>query len=282
MKRTVFILSGVIFLAAAVACSKTDELREGIDELNGRLDALSAQVGQVNDDLAASNGIINGTVTITGYSENEYGDYTVNMSDGGSLTVYSGKIEQSIPVFSVGEDGWTYTVDGVTYPMSGPDGYPAPASGATPQVRVTDNGRWEYSYDGQTWMSGFGTALPSSGSIFDDVYPGDDGNSLVFTWHSGDVTYEKEVALYGGLDFEIDYGQDNTPLRFAVGETMEFPVIQTNVVQVAIEPTVWGVKVTDDKITITAPSQADESVIVIKIFSAEGYARAVTVPVIAE
>lgn len=281
MKRTIFILVGVISLAA-VSCSKNDELRAGIDELNGRLDALSVLVEHVNDDLATSNGIINGTITITGYSENEYGDYTVNMSDGGSLTVYSGKVEQSIPVFSVGEDGWTYTVDGVTYPMPGPDGEPAPASGATPQVRVTDNGRWEYSYDGQTWMSGFGTALPSSGSIFDDVYPADNGNSLVFIWHSGDVTYEKEVTLYGGLDFEIEYGQDSAPLRFAAGETKEFSVIQTYVAQVAIEPTVWGVKVTDDKITITAPSAADESVIVIKIFSAEGYARAVTVPVVAE
>ena len=283
MKKTSFTFVCIGLVSAALSCTKNDEVRKGIDDLNGRLDELQVQAGQINEDLATCSGILNGTITITGYTVNEFGDYTVQFSDGGSMTIYSGALEEEVPVISVGEEGWTYTVGGETYPMPGPDGEQVPASGATPQVRVTDNGRWEYSYDGVTWIGGFGPALPTGGSIFDDVYPSESGDGLVFTWHSGDTTYEKEIKLYGGLDLSIDYGEDTVlPLSFAPGQTREFGVVQTNVSSIAIETTSWGVSISDDSISITAPQTAGSSVIVIKIFSEEGYARAVTIPVIAE
>ncbi len=265
-----------------MSCTKNDELRSGIDDLNGRLDMLLASTEQLNDDLSAANGIINGTITIVGYSVNDFGDYTVEFSDGKSMTIYKGVMESETTI-SVGEDGWVYTVDGTEYPMLGPDNQPAPVSGATPQVRVTDNGRWEYSFDGETWQGGFGTALPSAGSIFDDVYASGDGDALVFVWHSGDTVYEKEVKLFGGLDLTIDFGDETTdPVVFSVNETKTFPVVQTNVADIVVETVSWGVKITDESISITAPSQADTENIIIKIFSEAGYCIPVIIPVIAE
>ena len=197
MRRLLFGLAGVVLLALAMSCSEADEIRTGIDDLNARLDAISAQVDRINGDLAYSRGVITGSIAILGYSKDAYGNYTVEFSDGGEMTIYSGEVCGDIPVFSVGDDGWTYTADGETYPLLGPDGQPAPVSGSTPKVRVNGDGRWEYSFDGSIWMSGFGSALPSAGSIFDDVYPSEENDGLVFKWHSGDSDYEKMMAEMG-------------------------------------------------------------------------------------
>lgn len=279
-KLSILSLSAVVILSVAVSCTEREELRTGIDDLNGRLDELLLQTGQLNETLSNCTGIINGSITITGYSENEYGDYTITFSSGQSMTVYSGVIEEEMPVITIGEDGWIYSKDGETHPLLGPDGSPVPVTGGTPQVRVSDNGRWEYSFDGETWMQGFGSALPSAGSVFDDVVETEKG--LQFTWHSGDVTYTKEVALYGGLALEIEYGQEVLPLTFTAGETKTLPVTQTAVEHIAVETLSWGVRISEDEINITAPESADETDIIIKIFSKEGYCRLVTVPVKSE
>ena len=56
-----------------------------------------------------------GLVLITGYSMDEKGNYTLKMSDGTELTVYSGLPNEDIPVLGVSEDGyWTYTFNGET------------------------------------------------------------------------------------------------------------------------------------------------------------------------
>ena len=282
MKKT-FIIGGLCALLPLLSCSKEDELRSDIDDLNSRLDVLLASVPQINSDLETVSEMFDGKIAITEYTVNEYGDYTVKFSDGGSMTIYSGEMEEEIPKITVGEDGWYYTQGGESHPLLDADGNPAPVSGSTPQIRVNERGFWEYSFDGVTWNSGFGSALPNTGSIFDDVYPSEDGSGLVFKWHVGDQNFEKEIKLYGGLDLSIDFGSETLPLALDRGETVTFPATQTNVAEIVIETTSLSVKIEDGtpgSITITAPDAALDTKIFIKIFSDAGYCRVVSIPVV--
>lgn len=290
MKKLIFLFMSIFSLVALNSCDKRDDIRADIDDLNARLDALEPVIEQLNTDISNYQGLVNGQLLVMGYTQSENGDYVVELSNGESITVYSGTPAEELPLFSIGDDGWYYTLDGETYPLTNADGEQAPAlgeNGVTPQLKVDDQGMWEYSLDGgNTWLGNIGPADPGKGSagvsIFTDVEISEDGSSLTFTWMNGEEKLSKTVALYGGLELTVDYGSD-TP-EFGLGQTRKFTVTQTGVEQVVIETNTWGVKLEETEISITAPSvntQGNEYTdqIILKIFSKEGYCRVVKIPV---
>lgn len=280
MKNLSLLFISVLSIVALTACDDRGDIRKDVDDLNARLDILQVGMKKINIDLNSYKGILEGSIQITGYSVNEFGDYTVTFSDGNSMVIYGGEMEQDIPVIGIGEDGWYYTERGDVYPLVDADGEQIPAfgeDGKTPSVRVNKSGMWEYSFDGVTWIKGFGTALPKNGvSIFDEVSFDEETNSLLFKWHTGEVHHEATIALYG-LNLTIQNAENN---RFGLGESRSFAVEQIGVDKAVVETNNWEVKLNENQLMITAPDTADEEIIRIKIFSKSGYCKLVCIQVI--
>ena len=297
MKRLLYLFLSIISVVALQSCDDRDDIRADIDSLNARLDALEPLIQQYNEDIANYQAILNGHVLVVGYTElkNDDGNtyaYVVDLSNGEQITVYNGKPDESLPVMSIGSDGyWYYTQDGITQQLLDGSGKPvsaSPTDGRTPQFRVNSaSGEWEYSLDGgTTWQGGLGIANPEMGqagmSIFSDVKV--EGENMVFEWEDDEsATHTVKVPLYGGLSLKIETEED--PVTFGLGQTKKFTVTQgEGVTEAVIETTGWGIKLTETELTVTAPAANSqgkdyETQIAIKIFSKEGYCRLVTLPV---
>ena len=115
---------------------------------------------QVQGDIASLQDIISkldSSVTVNNVVDNGDGSWTINFSDGTSITIRNGQDGEdgltppSITV--VEEDGtyyWAYeNADGTTDFILDDDGNKIPVSGEAPQVRINpDSGNWEISTDG--------------------------------------------------------------------------------------------------------------------------------------
>ena len=91
-----------------------------------------------------------------------------------------------------------------------------------------------------------------------------------------------KVPIYG-KDFYLTIKYEGTA-TFGLGQKQEFVVEQANVETATIENQTWGVKLTENKLIVTAPKtnvqgKEYEEQIYIKIFSKEGYCRVVKLPV---
>lgn len=290
MNRFKYIILSIFSIATLFSCSDMEDIRNDIDDLNARLDKIEAMLPQLNEDIAHYQGILNGQILVFDYERKDNGDYTLSLSDGTIMTVYSGEPAEDLPVMSIGSDGyWYYTMNGETKPLLQNEEKVSanPTNGKTPQFIVNNNGMWEYSYDGENWEGGIGLADPGKGngtvSIFDDVIPSEDGKSITFKWkgETGELL-TKTVSLYDGLDLKIDVKGE---IRFGLGEKKEFTITQEKVVKIVIETVNWGIQIEDTKMYVTAPSvnplgEEFTDKLVIKIFSEEGYCRLITLPVI--
>lgn len=288
MKKIKYFILSIFSIATLISCSDMEDIRNDIDDLNSRLDKIEALLPQLNQDIAHYQGILNGQILVLGYEIQENGDYTLSLSDGTVMTVYSGEPMENLPKMSIGSDGYWYcTINGETNFLlqDGEKVSANPTDGKTPQLRVNAEGMWEYSYDGEKWESGIGMADPDKGSgevsVFDNVSLADDGKSMIFVWTSGDKTLTRNIMLYGGLDMKISAPGT---LRFSLGETKEFVIEQVGVDKIVIETVGWGIKIQEKNMRVTAPDvnkvgKEFNDKLIIKIFSKEGYCRLITLPV---
>lgn len=292
MKKIKYILLSIFSIATLFSCSDTEDIRNDIDDLNARLDKIEAMLPQMNEDIAHYQDILNGELLVFAFYPEENGDYVLELSDGTRMTVYSGEPAEDLPVMGIDSEGyWYYTMNGETkYLLDGDDQKVSanPTNGKTPEFRVNSTtGMWEYSFDdGATWKGGIGLANPNIGkgtiSIFDDVVPSEDGQSITFKWKNGEETLEKTIYLYGGLKLEIT--QPTETQTFKLNEKLKYDIKQEGVTDIVIETLNWGIQIEENKMYVTAPStnvkgQEYGENLIIKIFSKEGYCRLVTVPV---
>lgn len=292
MKKIKYIILSIFSIATLFSCSDTEDIRNDIDDLNARLDKIEAMLPQINQDIENYQGILNGNILVLGHRLDENtGDYTLDLSNGTTITVYSSKVvDEDIPKMTIGEDNnWYYTINGETKPLLGDDDNPVsadPINGKTPEVKVNSKGEWIYRFDGGEWIEGIGVAYPSTASgvksIFDEVIVSPDGNFLTFKWTTGEDKLAKTISVYGGLDLTIQY--ETSPVVFGLGETKKFTIEQEGVEKIVIETMNWVIKLDETEMTVTAPSvntlnEEYEDKLVIKIFSKEGFCRLVTMPV---
>ena len=291
MKKIKYILLSIFSLATLFSCSDTEDIRNDIDDLNARLDKIEAMLPQMNEDIAHYQDILNGELLVFAFYPEENGDYVLELSDGTRMTVYSGEPAEDLPVMGIDSEGyWYYTMNGETkYLLDDDQNVSAnPTNGKTPEFRVNSTtGMWEYSFDdGETWKGGIGLANPNIGkgtiSIFDDVVPSEDGQSITFKWRNGGETLEKTIKLYGGLDLKID--QPTGEQTFNLGSTVKYQITQTGIKDIVIETLDWDIKIGESEMTVTAPktnkkNQEYSDNLIIKIFSEEGYCRLITVQV---
>lgn len=294
MKKIILSICTVLFVAL-YSCDERDDLRSDIDNLKERVANLEASIEQMNTDINNYQQMVAGTILVMGYSQDEQGNYIVELSNGETVKIYSGKADMNdMPLFNINASGnWAYTINGVTsellfnnqpvnaIPETG-------AEGITPKLKVDANGFWLISLDnGTTWNKlgnnqiADGTQATSSmSSVFSNVVVNEATGEITFTIRADNS--EITIPIYG-QDFYLNI-QFEGAATFGLKQIQEFIVEQANVETAVIENQTWGIKLEETKLTVTAPStnprgEAYEDVIHIKIFSKEGYCRVVKLPV---
>ena len=294
MKKVISIIC-ITLLVALYSCDERDDLRSDIDNLKERVGNLEASIEQMNSDISNYQQMVEGKILVVGYSKDEQDNYTIELSNGETVTIYSGKVDMNdMPLFSVNASGhWAYTINDMTTellvndkPVSAiPE---AGTAGVTPKLKVDANGFWLISIDnGSTWNKlgnnqiADGTqAVANASSLFSNVTIDEATGQITFTIRADNS--QVKVPIYG-KDFYLTIKYEGTA-TFGLGQKQEFVVEQANVETATIENQTWGVKLTENKLIVTAPKtnvqgKEYEEQIYIKIFSKEGYCRVVKLPV---
>lgn len=294
MKKVISIIC-ITLLVALYSCDERDDLRSDIDNLKERVANLEASIEQMNSDISNYQQMVEGKILVVGYSKDEQDNYTIELSNGETITIYSGKVDMNdMPLFSVNASGhWAYTINDMTTELLVNDkpvsAIPkAGTAGVTPKLKVDANGFWLVSIDnGSTWNKlgnnqiADGTqAVANASSLFSNVTIDEATGQITFTIRADNS--QVKVPIYG-KDFYLTIKYEGTA-TFGLGQKQEFVVEQANVETATIENQTWGVKLTENKLIVTAPKtnvqgKEYEEQIYIKIFSKEGYCRVVKLPV---
>lgn len=263
------------------SCDDRDEIRDDINALSARLDALQVEFDKLNDNINTFYDLANGKTYFTSYTKDDRGNYTLTMSDGSTWTVYSGMPEGELPTLSVVDGKWVINYKGITTeiglanPTDGKDG-------STPQMSIID-GYWYC-------QIGDGELVKVEGpynvaevdkinpSIFEEITDNSDGSLTFKLYGNSDEITIKEL---GGLNMTFSDESNNDISTISITSSEKSKVITAilsdNVAQVVISPTPLKVSLTQDtsnNLTITLPSSAvagETYTIYFEIFSDTGY-----------
>lgn len=287
MKKIFYFIIAFFTVVALPSCNDKDEIRKDIDELKARLDALQPEIDRLNEQIKGYYPMVSGSIYINSYVKNENGDYILKLSDGTTMTVYSGKPSEDVPTVSINEEGfWCSIVDGEETALTDTDGNPLKATptngtdGKTPLISVDENGYWVYSVDnGETWVSlGGEVANPEKrpGSLFSDVKVDEGKGTATFLLTAGGEPVT--VPLYTNMVFEFQGG--NT-LTVSKGSTASKNIsLQKDVADIVIESTPLGVKVENSVVTVDAKNvEAGNYKVYFRIFSENNFAKLVVLEV---
>lgn len=287
MKKHILLFLSIFSLVAFSGCDDRDEIRDDINALSARLDALQVEFDKLNSNINTFYNLANGKTYFTSYTQSENGDYTLKLSDGTSWKVYGGMPEGGLPAVTINDEGkWIFSYNGEEIELKDNAGNPATAlpvdgeNGSTPKMSIDENGYWCY-------QIGDGAVLQVPGpynvaevdkinpSIFEEVkVSSTNSNVLQFKLYGSDRYVD--IALLGELDMTFsNFSNDehkvtaNTPLTLTA-------TLMEEEVTVVISPTPLDVKLTDDEsnnLTISNPSGATEGeyTIYFEIYNKVGY-----------
>ena len=275
--------TSLALLGGLSSCTFDDtSLKDSIDDLTSRVEALEDFQEQVQGDIASLQDIIsklNSSVTVNNVVDNGDGSWTINFSDGTSVTIRNGQDGEdgltppSITV--VEEDGtyyWAYeNADGTTDFILDDDGNKIPVSGEAPQVRINEDGYWEISSDGgKTWENTNVKAEGGSGeSIFSDVTVKD--GYMYLTLADG-----TEIRIPLTAELAFDFGTGGSVLYFAAGESKTLDYTMSGAETYTItKPDGWRASIDVEGLVITAPAAENtfaetEGVVSVILFGANG------------
>lgn len=291
MKKHILLFLSIFSLVTFSACDDRDEIRDDINALSARLDALQVEFDKLNSNINTFYNLANGKIYFTSYTQSENGDYTLKLSDGTSWTVYGGMPEGELPVVTISEEGkWVFSYNGEVIELKDEAGNPATAnpvdgkSGSTPKMSVDEEGCWCYQIgDGavQRVPGPYNVAEVDkiNPSIFEEVKVKEGNNNVLQFKPYGSDSYV-EVALLGGLDrtfpdepaggYKVSASSPSSP------SSLTLTVNLKEVADVVISPTPLEVELTDaqtDNLTIKAPAtvSAGEYTVYFEIYNADGY-----------
>lgn len=281
MKKHILLFLSIFSLVTFSACDNRDEIRDDINALSARLDALQVEFDKLNDNISTFYNLATGKTYFTSYTQDEKGNYTLKLSDGTSYTVYGGMPEGEFPVVTINEEGkWIFSYEGENIelgsalPTDGKDG-------STPKMSVDEEGFWCYQIgDGeiQRVPGPYNVAEVDkiNPSIFDEVeVSSTNPNVLQFKLHGFDSYVE--IALLGGLDMTFsNFSNDEHKVTAATPLILTATLME--VATVVISPTPLDVKLTDvenNNLTISIPTgstvPAGEYTIYFEIYNEAGY-----------
>lgn len=286
MKKHILLFLSIFSLVAFSGCDDRDEIRDDINALSARLDALQVEFDKLNSNINTFYNLSNGKTYFTSYTQSENGDYTLKLSDGNSWTVYGGMPEGELPVVTISEEGkWVFSYNGEVIELKDEAGNPATAnpvdgkSGSTPKMSVDEEGYWYYQIgDGavQRVPGPYNVAEVDkiNPSIFEEVKVKEGNNNVLQFKPYGSDSYV-EVALLGGLNMTFSAG----PYTLSTSSSsLTLTVILKEVADVVISPTPLEVKLTDadtGNLTISIPAgttlSPDQYDIYFEIYNAAGH-----------
>ena len=286
MKKHILLFLSIFSLATFSGCDDRDEIRDDINALSARLDALQVEFDKLNSNINTFYNLSTGKTYFTSYTQSENGDYTLKLSDGNSWTVYGGMPEGELPVVTISEEGkWVFSYNGEVIELKDEAGNPATAnpvdgkSGSTPKMSVDEEGYWCYQIgDGAVqWVPGpYNVAEVDkiNPSIFEEVKVKEGNNNVLQFKPYGSDSYV-EVALLGGLNMTFSAG----PYTLSTSSSsLTLTVTLKEVADVVISPTPLEVKLTDadtGNLTISIPAgttlSPDQYDIYFEIYNAAGH-----------
>ena len=284
MKKHILLFLSIFSLVAFSGCDDRDEIRDDINALSARLDALQVEFDKLNSNINTFYNQANGKTYFTSYTQSENGDYTLKLSDGTSWTVYGGMPEGELPVVTISEEGkWVFSYNGEVIELKDEAGNPATAnpvdgkSGSTPKMSVDEEGYWCYQIgDGavQRVPGPYNVAEVDkiNPSIFEEVKVKEGNNNVLQFKPYGSDSYV-EVALLGGLNMTFS-NFSNDEHKVTADTPLTLTANLTDVDKVVISPTPLNVELdASDNLTITVPAGVDkgEYVIYFEIYNKDGY-----------
>lgn len=284
MKKHILLFLSIFSLVMFSGCDDRDEIRDDINALSARLDALQVEFDKLNSNINTFYNLSNGKTYFTSYTQNENGDYTLKLSDGTSWTVYGGMPEGELPVVTISEEGkWVFSYNGEVIELKDEAGNPATAnpvdgkSGSTPKMSVDEEGYWCYQIgDGavQRVPGPYNVAEVDkiNPSIFEEVKVKEGNNNVLQFKPYGSDSYV-EVALLGGLNMTFS-NFSNDEHKVTADTPLTLTANLTDVDKVVISPTPLNVELdASDNLTITVPAGVDkgEYVIYFEIYNKDGY-----------
>lgn len=294
--------AGVV-LTTANSCEYDDTyIRDSIKDLDERVEALEAFSEQIQSEISTLQEIIEklqSEVTIDNIVETEDG-YTINFSDGTSITITDGedgkdgqdgedgKDGMTPPTIIVIEEDGTYywgyeNSDGSRDFITDDDGNKIPVTGEAPQIRINpDNGNWEISTDGgQTWED---TGMPSSGTgTGESLFAGidQDEDFVYLTLRDGTT-----ICIPKTKELVFDFGTDGETLYFERGESKVLDYTMSGVQEVTItKPDGWRASIEAEGFVITAPVEENtfaetEGIVTVLLVASNGQSLIAKQPVI--
>ena len=249
MKKLSFFLTMMVLVASTWSCSYDDtDLWNRVDDLENRVTALEAAVGQLTKETAALQQMVDNKLYIVSVEPTDEGLLLHLMSANGELSTMlvrngaDGKDGKDGQDGQDGKDGETalppaigvekdasgnyyWTIDGAPLrdatgnlvPVNGTNGQ----DGKTPTFKIED-GKWYVSFDnGITWTGPYGQATGSDGdAFFSGVFLSEDGNTVRFELIDGTKV---TIPLY--REFNIGFDVEN--LLLMSGATAEIPFTVT-------------------------------------------------------
>lgn len=85
MKKVISIIC-ITLLVALYSCDERDDLRSDIDNLKERVANLEASIEQMNSDISNYQQMVEGKILVVGYSKDEQDNYTIELSNGETVT----------------------------------------------------------------------------------------------------------------------------------------------------------------------------------------------------
>lgn len=285
MKKHILLFLSIFSLVAFSGCDDRDEIRDDINALSARLDALQVEFDKLNSNINTFYNLSNGKTYFTSYTQSENGDYTLKLSDGTSWTVYGGMPEGELPVLTINEEGkWIFSYNGEEIELEDGKGNPATAfpvngeDGSTPKMSIDENGYWCYQIgDGavQQVPGPYNVAEVAkiNPSIFEEVkVSSTNPNVLQFKLYGSDSYVD--IALLGGLNMKFLEGEH----KVSASNSLTLTATLIEVATVVISPTPFVVKLTDagsNNLTISIPSgatvPAGKYTIYFEIYNEAGY-----------
>lgn len=276
MKKHILLFLSILSLISFNACDDRDEIRDDINALNARLDALQAEFDKLNENISTFYDLAAGKTFFTSCTTDERGNYTLQLSDGSSWTVYGGMPEGELPVVTIDEDGnWVFTHKGETVvlgsakPIDGKQGF-------VPQMTVDSEGYWCYQIGDEAPQRVPGPYNVAEvdhiqPSIFESVTVSpENSNVMQFKLYGADEPVE--IALLGGLDMTFP----SASVSIAKGESQTLTATLKEVEKVVISPTPLQVTLTEadsNNLTIKAPAtvEAGDYTVYFEIYNKAGY-----------
>lgn len=286
MKKHILLFLSIFSLVAFSGCDDRDEIRDDINALSARLDALQVEFDKLNSNINTFYNLANGKIYFTSYTQSENGDYTLALSNGISWTVYGGMPEGELPVVTISEEGkWVFSYNGEVIELKDEAGNPATAnpvdgkSGSTPKMSVDEEGYWCYQIgDGavQRVPGPYNVAEVDkiNPSIFEEVKV-KEGNKNVLQFKLYGSDRYVDIALLGELDMTFSNFSNNEH-KVTAATPLTLTAKLREVATVVISPTPLDVKLTDaesNNLTISNPSGATEGeyTIYFEIYNKVGY-----------